>query len=213
MSKFSFLSLMVALVFAMALPAMAQDDDTALTDDTAADDATDDDDGEGFSGTVEFNSPEALTPSTQFEFNFVVTNTTSADAEGENWINMVEMFMPAVGYVVDADIAAPEALYSGGEWEAELATDSTDTQYITWMFVTPGSSASYGDIREGDYLDFSFTATTDEAATDGFNWRLETSNSQYDTGTAYVGNGPTDDTTDDDAGSDDDDDDDGGCGC
>jgi hypothetical protein len=145
-----------------------------------------------------------------------VSNTTSTSADGQHWIYLVEMFMPNPDYVISQDVAVPDAIHGGGEWQADIFNNDAGEVGISWEFVTSTTSTGFGDIQEGDFLDFSFVATTDEAATDGFDWKLTTDTFEIATGTAYVGGEPTDDDTtptDDATGDDDDDDDSGGCGC
>jgi hypothetical protein len=205
-----------AVVYAQDDTATADDsagDDTGATTDDATDDVSDDD-GEGFAGTIEFNAPAELKPTTQYQFEFKVSNTTNPNIDGTHWIYLVEMFMPNLEYLISADINVPDSLHGGGEWTADLFTNEANEQGILWEFNSQMTSAAYGDIQEGDFLDFSFAATTDAAATDGFDWRLETDMHEFATGTAYVGTGVVDDDTEPVTGDDDDDDDDdGGCGC
>ncbi|MCZ7583730.1 MAG: hypothetical protein M5R36_10560 [Deltaproteobacteria bacterium] len=222
MKTFRLVLLMAVVACFFATPVLAQDDDTAGDDDTASmDDDMDDDDatGDGFSGTVEFDSPAALEANMSYEFNFRVTNTTDANAEGRHWIYLVEMFMPNADYAISQDLSSPDALHPGsGEWSAEPQEDQvTGQKGIRWQFTSTMTSAAYGDIEEGDFLDFSFVATTDDLATDGFDWFLWADSGEFDEGTAFVGGEGEDDDTgadddlDDDGGDDDDDDD--GCGC
>ncbi len=215
-------SLMVAMLMAVPVVALAQDDDAQdddAADDDADDDATTDDDaadddstGGGFSGTLDFASPDALAPNTEFNFEFRVENTTSAEVEGDHWIYLVEIYMPSPEYAINGNLMAPDAIH-GGEWTAELLEDVTDSPGIRWMHSNVVTSAAYGDIREGEYLDFAFNATTDAEGSDGFDFRLVTQNDDFVTGTAYIGEEPGDDDDTTDAGDDDDDDDDDGCGC
>ncbi|MBZ0273890.1 hypothetical protein K8I61_17765 [bacterium] len=220
--------------------AFAQDDDTAADDDaadddTAADDdmdddAADDDDDDDFSAEVTFSSPTALEADSEYEFEFSVANTTSADVEGNHWVYLVEMFMPSPDYVIDsASVHTPDPLHpSDGDWNAQVIEDVDGTQGILWEFNNIATTAINGDIQEGESLDFSFMATTDADATDGFPWRVVADSGLFDTGVAEIGGSADDDTDDDTDGDDDDaadddtdgepsggddDDDDGGCGC
>jgi len=218
------ISLAFVLVLSLAAIASAQDDtvvtddDTAVTDDTAADDDL------TFAATVEFSTPDALEAETAYDFRFTVANTTSAEIR--RWIFDVEMFLPTANYVLDEEnLTAPEALH-GGTWEASKMEDTENISGIKWMFTGVVTSESYGDIREGESLDFAFTATTDAESTDGFDWRLiayDENAEEYELyGTAYIygGDDDVDDTGagDDSLGDDDlsgggDDDSGGGCGC
>ena len=210
----------------VSAPAFAQvDDDTAVDDDDVDDDdvddddvdddAADDDDVGEFEATVEFSSPEALEAAGDYEFTFRVTNTTTP-GEMQRWIWDVEMYMPNSGYELDeAGLAAPNPLH-GGEWEVD-PLDDEGTAGIRWQYTGVATSEAYGDIREGEHLDFSFNATTDDGE-DGFPWRLLADTGEQLQGTAWVGEEtepePDDDSADDDVSGDDDDDDyGGGCGC
>jgi hypothetical protein len=220
----------MAFVFVLGMSAFAMaQDDTAVADDTMADDtsAADDDASGVFAATFEFTAPEALTADMEYDFSFTVANTTTGDVQ--RWIYDIEMYLPTINYsLLNADsIPAPTALHDG-EWTAERVTDETDNgtfEGIHWQFNGTMTSESYGDIREGDSLDFNFSAKTDADASDGFPWRmiaLDENEVTYDlTGTSYVGGDDdttTDDTGDDTAdddlgGGDDDDGGGGGCGC
>jgi len=208
---------LMAFLLVVSAPSLAQvDDDTAVDDDAVDDDAVDDDVGE-FEATVEFSGPEALGAAADYEFTFRVTNTTTP-GEMQRWIWDVEMYMPNSGYDLDAaDLTAPTPLHNG-EWEVD-PLDDDGVAGIRWQYTGVATSEAYGDIREGEHLDFSFNAMTDEDATDGFPWRLLADTGEQLQGTSYVGGEPDDDTEDDDtadddaSAGDDDDDDGGGCGC
>ncbi len=221
MIRWRLVSLMLAMMLVVPVAGFAQDDDVTdddaadddATDDDAADDDAADDDatGEGFDGTLEFMSPDALAPNSEYNFEFRVTNTTSAEVDGDHWIYLVEIYMPSPEYAINGELMSPTALHDG-DWTAELLEDVTDSPGIRWMHSSVVTSAAFGDIREGEYLDFAFTATSDAEGSDGFDFRLVTQNDDFVTGTAYVGDEPDDDDTTDE-GDDDDDDDDDGCGC
>jgi len=215
--------LVLGLTLAFASIAIAQDDDDTATDDddTAADDddtAADDDDDTGgedgfFASTVEFTEPTALTPSEQLLFTFTVTNNAVAGEAKGDWINQVDLTMPSQDYVVDEEsLTAPDPLHTADVEKWEVSFDPT-TVTITWQTLAAATSMNYGDIREGEWLAFEFTATTDAEATDGFDWALYSDEGNIVTGTAWI-EVPDDDDDDTDVGDDDDDDDDdaGCCG-
>ncbi|MCZ7584229.1 MAG: hypothetical protein M5R36_13320 [Deltaproteobacteria bacterium] len=214
--------LMIALAMMLCAGMVyAQDDDTAPMDDDMDDDATDDDVDE-FTATLEFNDPEALEADMEYEFSLRVTNTTVA-SETRRWINDVELFMPTTDYSIDeGSLTGPNSLHPDyGDWDAAYGEGDT-WKGIRWLFSGLVTSESYGDIREGEYLDFAFNATTDGDATDGFGWYIEADSGEFVEGTAFIGSEGEDDDADDDFGDDDsaplasgDDDDDsgGGCGC
>lgn len=187
--------------------------------------AQDDDDGDaGFYGRFTITAPALLSADTLYDFEFSVENA-SAVGDGAHWVYLVEVFMPSADYDVDEDVYVPDALH-GGEWSAEIVEDIHPETGIQWQHTTATTSASWGDIREGEFLEFGFRARTDEEGTDGFDWRLVSGSGEFDTGTAFItppevpfddDGEPPPDTHDDpptppDEG-DDDDDEDGGCGC
>ncbi|MCZ7586529.1 MAG: hypothetical protein M5R36_26105 [Deltaproteobacteria bacterium] len=187
----------------------------------AAADATSDDDVDEFTATLEFSDPALLEADTAYAFELRVTNT-SVEGETRRWINDVELFMPTTDYTIDeASLTAPQARHpDDGDWDAAYGEGDT-WRGIRWLFSGLVSSESYGDIREGEYLDFAFNATTDGDASDGFGWYIEADSGEFVEGTAFIGaadddtDDDFDDDTDDDDGVrvDDDDDDGGGCGC
>jgi hypothetical protein len=216
--KFLLLALTLGFVLALAPFALAQDDtadDDAADDDAADDDVADDDVADPFTltGTANGNAPPlTLEANTAYEFAFDVFNASG----GAVAIKKVDITLPSVAYVLDtANLHAPDALHpDNGSW----AVDFDDISYtITWEFSGVVSSVEVGDIKEGEMLTFSFMATTDADATDGFAWVL-TGDDQATTmvsDTFYFGDDdetpPDDDTSP--TGDDDDDDDSGGCGC
>lgn len=196
--KFLLIALMMAAVFAMSGMVMAQDDDATEVF--------------GLTGTANGESSVALVAGTDYEFAFDVFNTSGGDVA----IKKVDITLPNTNYVMGT-YAAPDAIHSDMEWTVEF--DET-TGTISWESSGTGamSSAEIGDIAEGDMLTFSFMATTDDAATDGFAWLLtgDDAGATFVSGVWYFG-GTDDDVTppdDDTVGDDDDDDNDsGGCGC
>ena len=211
------------------------DDDTDDDVDDDTDDDVDDDAGDDFSATLDFNNPVLLTGARLYDFEFIVANTTTPGPI-QRWINGVDLYMPSDAYAIDA-VHAPDALH-WGSWAHELLPGDAGDIGIRWSFTSGGSSAAYGDIREGESLEFAFAATTDVEASDGFDYRIVADSGEYISGTACIvaGCDEADDDaadddahdddlhadddagTDDDAGGDDDDDDDndsgsGGCGC
>ncbi len=233
MKKLALFALIVTMVLAMSSLAFAQDDDTmADDDDTMADDDADDDvnddadddvnddadddSGDSFAAAGEFLSPDALGASEEYEFNFRVENTSNTINNPDNWICEVDLFMPSGDYSLAEDmIADPDALHSG-EWSHEVEYSEENKATIMWMHSGLNASSSMVcDIHEGEALEFSFRATTDEGPTDGFDWRALSAGGEWATDQAFVSGDDDDDDTDDDdvdAGDDDDDDDDG-CGC
>jgi hypothetical protein len=205
-------------------------------------DGTDSDDSAGeFTGTLNFDTPIKMQGNTEYEFTFKVTNTTIIGAS-VRWIYAVELLMPSAGYTINADaISTPDSLHIDG-WSFDFNKEEYlhgwghGRQSILWLNL--GLTRSFfGDIREGEVMDFAFIALTDENATDGFDWTLTASDcescafasSGFDysiTGTAYVcdeigcGNdadrlGDDADDTEEDGKSTGDDDDNAssGCGC
>ncbi|MCL4233013.1 MAG: hypothetical protein KJ042_00680 [Deltaproteobacteria bacterium] len=212
------------------------DDDADDDVDDDVDDDADDDTGGDFSATLDFTNPVLLTGAQIYDFEFIVANTTTPGPI-QRWINSVDLYMPSEAYVIDA-AHTPDALH-WGTWAYELLPGDLGDVGIRWAFTSGGSSAAYGDIREGESLEFAFRATTDAEASDGFDYRIAADSGEYVSGTACVVEGCdetdddadddadddlhpgdddiADDDADDDAADDDDDDDDdndsGGCGC
>ncbi|MCC6160393.1 MAG: hypothetical protein IT350_20240 [Deltaproteobacteria bacterium] len=201
------------------------DDDTAdddadddMQDDDTDDDAADDDAADEFAADVFFTAPDALEPDTTYDFAFEVHNNTVA-GDTQRWILQVDMFMPSANYAVNTDdLSAPDALHDG-EWTAEADETPDGVPGIRWIYNGLTTSESYGDIREGEYLSFAFSASSDGDATDGFDWRVVADSGDELSGVAYINEADDDDTDDDSGdddaadGDDDDDDDSGGCGC
>jgi hypothetical protein len=218
------LLLTVVFLFAFVGAVWAQDDTVTTDDDTTP--PVDDDTGTGseFAATLAFVSPTALEGNIEYEFEFKVTNTTTPSSVHQ-WISIVDLYMPTSDYSINPDLASPDALH-GGQWNATLLTetDSSTAVGIRWEFTLGVSSMAYGDIREGEDIDFSFRATTDGSGTDGFDFKITADSANFVSGTAYIGEEPDDDTGADDtgaddtvgaddAGDDDDDDSSSGCGC
>ncbi len=180
---------------------------------------------------VEFGTPSMLEPSTEYQFVLTVKNgAEAAKEEREDWIHKVTLTMPSFNYVIDeAGLLAPTPKHGDTTdyWDVGFnANNST----ITWQIYGTATPWPMGDIREDEDLAFSFTATTDDAATDGFFWSLYGDQGNIVNGTSTIGStGPDDDDEDDDDAiddddseddddsipgeeSDDDDDDDGCCG-
>ncbi len=196
------------------------DDDTVVDDDADddVDDDADDDATTTFEAEVAFSNPVELLPSTPYEFEFTVANTTSLGAVPQ-WIDGVDFFMPSEDYQLNTtDLFAPDALHLG-EWSVEPIMEGADAVGIRWEFTTGVTSLAHGDIKEGEYQEFAFRATTDEDTTDGFDYKVTADSGEYASGTAYIVEPSDDDTGDDDtsepvSGDDDDEDDESGCcGC
>lgn len=233
--KLLLLMLILSLALVLHSVALAQtDDDDAMDDDTTDDDATDDDaadddaaddddDGGEFTDSyLEFDSPTALEADIDYEFNLTVYNAATFEEKGKQgeWIYAIDLTMPSEDYVVDTEtLAGPDPIHSGTDDEYEItgweANFDPSSATISWQCFGVVTSATYGDIREGDLLAFQFMATTDAGATDGFPWVLHGDMGTDVEGTAYITEEPTDDDEDDDdmGTRDDDDDDGGGCGC
>ncbi len=164
-----------------------------------------DDDADSFSGTVTADSPEALEPSTEFDFSFMVENTSSSNDDAANWICEVDMFLPSHSYVLPLDgVSDPDSLHNG-EWIHDIDFDANNRIVIMWMHSGLNlSSTAECDLHEDDALEFSFRAITDENATDGFGWRLYASGGASLMGTAYIGEEADDDNDDNDDADDDD---------
>jgi hypothetical protein len=234
--KLLLLMLMFSLTLVFGSVALAQmdddddDDDMADDDDDMADDddaADDDDTGGDFTDSyLEFDSPTSLEPDSEYEFNLTVYNAATFEEKGKQgeWIYAIDLTMPSVDYVVDTEtLVGPDPIHgnTGDEfeitgWEANFDPTSAT---ISWQCFGVVTSANYGDIREGDLLQFQFMATTDAEATDGFPWVLHGDLGTDVDGVAFIGEEPDDDDDDDDTDDDDmggrsdDDDDGGGCGC
>jgi|GEM_PF-4884942 len=172
-------------------PVSAEADETTFTD-----------------STLTFVEPETLAPDTYTQFLIMVYNAAPIDPVRDEWIKQVSVFLPE-GYIIDESVLdGPACLHPG-----EYCDGSWDVRYdemfrmITYSSVGFAFKEEFGDIREQDVNTFVFHATTDHAATGGFQWEL-----WGDGGTVIVGNsyidGDDDDTTDDDTADDDDDDDD-----
>jgi hypothetical protein len=167
--------------------------------------AQDDDTDAVFGGDVNFISPMVLVGGAEYEFAFQVKNTTTL-SETHRWIDTVEMTMPSPEYFIyENEIVAPDALHEGS-WEYGTQENDDGTWGIVWLYFGAVSSEGWGDIEEGDSLEFGFKATVDAAATDGFPWRLVADTDENFTGIAYIGGGDDasdDDQDDDNAGDDD----------
>ncbi|MCC6157907.1 MAG: hypothetical protein IT350_07625 [Deltaproteobacteria bacterium] len=158
-----------------------------------------------FRADVDFVSMGTVYPEVATDFHVRVTNETWEAPEAER-IRRFEIHMPSMLYaVLSVDLSSPDPLHpeSGGVWTAEYA-DNAGVGFITWRFLTDNLLQG-GDIEEGEHLDFTFTAITDEILSDGFVWMVESDTSATAEGLAYFG-----DADDDDDDSDDDSDDDNG---
>ena len=188
MGKFMRILCALALLSAFSTVAFAQDDDQ-----------------DSFDGTVDFESPSALEPGTEFEFGFIVENTSNSTNNDLNWICEADLFLPSSSYTLPLDgVSDPDALH-GGTWIHDIDFDTNNRIVIMWMHSgLSASSSATCDIREGEALGFAFKAVTDENATDGFGWRLYASGGASLMGTAYVGTEGDDDDADDDDDVDDD---------
>ncbi|MCL4234889.1 MAG: hypothetical protein KJ042_10255 [Deltaproteobacteria bacterium] len=164
---------------------------------------------DAFRADVDFVSMGTVYPGVSVDFHVRVTNETWEAPEPER-IRRFEIHMPSMLYSVLAfDIPSPDPLHpeSGGVWSAEYA-DNGGVGFITWRFLTDAILQG-GDIEEGEHLDFTFTAITDEIPSDGFVWMVESDSLATAEGLAYFGDADDDDDdTDDDSDDDDGDDDD-----
>lgn len=173
------------------------------------------DDPFGLSGYANGDSPPVvLQDNTAYEFAFDVFNFTG----GEVSIQRFDITLPNAEYTLDeAALEAPQALHEDMLWQVDYhATSYT----VTWESICTGTSnsAEVGDIREGEILQFRFTATTDsnttKAATDGFLWKLTgDDNETVVSGLLEFGEGSTDDDDDNTTEDDDDDNENANCGC
>ncbi len=195
MKFISYPAIIICLLFGASLAA-AQNQDPAtgeiLQDASLADRAP------GFHAEVEPTSPNAIAPLTEYEFSFVVANTSN-DSYYQRWIGIVDLFLPSLNYVVDTSrVSEPDGLHDG-VWEFAYS-QSFGRQQLTWRNLGMWR-IFYGDIREGEQLEFSFVAMTDDVPSGVFNWRATADSGEIDTGYFVIGEG------DDDADDDDDDDD------
>ncbi|MDP8225262.1 MAG: hypothetical protein P9L99_18015 [Candidatus Lernaella stagnicola] len=176
------------------------------------------DDVFGLTGTANGEFPATLAPDTEYSFAFDVFNSGG----GDEAIKEVAITLPSMAYAIGEyldeipGVNTPEYV-----WQANF-DEETSTMY--WLATGATSSATTGDIGEGDMLTFSFYATTDADATDGFTYKLygDAAKTVVE-GIWFFGETGDDDAVDDDAADDDDtadvdddeddDDDDGGCGC
>lgn len=199
----------VATLFAFSSPALAENE---TFDDSK----------------VEFLDPTSLDALTTYDFQMLVYNNALPTREKGDWINQVDLTLPSTAYnTTHGDISIPEPLHYDviSYWEVAFAPS---TGMISWQAVGVVSSATFGDIREGEYLMFEFRATTDDQATDGFEWVLYSDMGNMVTGTTYIMGGDDDDNDNNNDDDDDrpfpDDDDEGrtddeldeettGCGC
>ncbi len=193
--------ILTAAILTHAGAAMAQQDDFGKSDDFTAD--------------LAFDAPYALQPRQTYDFEFTLSNT-SESGDVDNSICQLEMFVPEPDYDIDENyIYAPEALH-GGVWTTEMLAfhDNYGDIYegVRWEYVAEKESRSLGDISEGESLGgFGFRATTDQDASDGFDWAVWS-----DDGTLFIDVScvipencdETDDDFDDDTASPDDDADD-----
>jgi len=203
------------MVFAVATVAAAQDDDATADDDTGGGAATTFEDS-----YLDFQPVAVFEANSTYEFSVDVHNMATAASGGQKekleWIKKVELTMASTDYAVDeANLTAPDPLYPAETDHWDVLLDPT-TQKITWEAFGVVSSVEYGDIREGDVLTFTFTATTDAGPSDGFEWLLVGDMGTPVSGKAYVKEGPSDDDAfgdDDNANAGESSGDSGGCGC
>lgn len=161
---------------------------------------------DAFRADVDFVSMGTVYPQVSVDFHVRVTNETWEAPVAES-IRRFEIHMPSMLYSVIAfDIPSPDPLHpeSGGVWSAEYS-DNAGVGFITWRFLTDAILQG-GDIREGEHLDFTFTAITDEIPSDGFVWMVESDTLSTAEGIAYFGDADDDDDSDDDSDDDGDDD-------
>lgn len=142
-----------------------------------------------------FDAPDSLEPSVQYQFEFTVYNNATAESD---WIYKIGLTLPSKDYDVDIDaVAPPNPLHP-------LANDYWDVGFnpsnatITWEIYGVTTSGPVGDIREGEQLSFSFVATADAKATDGFFWSLFGDQGNVAQGTAVIGSAADDDDDADD---------------
>ncbi|HPQ71296.1 MAG TPA: hypothetical protein PKW95_19370 [bacterium] len=193
--KFFLLMAICCLVWALAVPAFAQEndddttDDDTMDDDASDDDATDDDTVPTFAdSTVEMTGPVALEANTEYEFSFEVFNAAVATADKGVWIRQVEFVLPEGYLVKEEELQGPPCLHPGKYCTAfwDVQYDAT-TLMITWQSLGSVTTEEYGDIREQDVQTFTFNAITDEGPTDGFNWILTGDDGTTVSDTAYIG--------------------------
>jgi hypothetical protein len=169
---------------------------------------------------LDFNLPEALEPSMEYEFTLTVYNAATPPAQGKSdWIWKVELSMPSQDYVFDeGQLTAPTPLHptTTDYWDAGFNPSSS---MITWEVygIVATKENPIGDIRDGESLEFGFVATTDSLPTDGFYYSLWGDEGIVVSDTAYIEGDDDDDfgddDDDDDAAPGDDDDDDSSSGC
>jgi hypothetical protein len=169
-----------------------------------------------FNAYLEFTTPRILQTETEYEFNFTVINTTLAGADVHHWIKEIEVWMPSMDYKIAWSVNPDPVNQFDGHWESEILTDADEnTIAINWFFFSENPD-NYGDIAEGEILEFEFRAETDAVVTDGFDYKIVADSNDEVSGTAYItteidddddNNGVNDDFDDDLNANDDGDDD------
>lgn len=158
--------------------------------------------------TVELIEPAMIQAGQKLLFRVRVTHGVDvAGAEKGEWINKVGLALPTTDYEVDTDyLEPPDPMHGSGDthaidrWEVEY--DPTLATF-TWECFSVDPGERYGDIREGDSLVFDFTATIDDAASNGFTWTLWGDKGNSLTDTIFIDE-PSDDDDDDNNDNDDD---------
>ena len=157
---------LAALLFLLFAPVECADDDDDDDDDDGDDDDDDDDtvaEGDDIFELVgrADGDPEALLyGNTAFDFEFEVWANEGA---GEA-IRKFVLMLPCAEYDLDLDsLVAPTPLTHVGEtprtWQASF---DAETYTITYEYLDAAGAAGVGNIRAGENLVFSFSATTDQ---------------------------------------------------
>lgn len=131
-----------------AISAFAQDDDTPCGNNI-------------FQAMGKANGSDTtwLQPSTTYTFGFDVWNMFG----GSESIKKFSITFPDPDYVLDqSSLTPPAALTHEGEETGTWAvTFDSATSTIFWEYTGPSATPEIGNIRESEYLTFTFVATTD----------------------------------------------------
>lgn len=111
---------------------------------------------------VVFDAPDyTLEPSTCYDFILTVYNMAVGGPPRDDWIYKVALFMPNEDYVVDIEnLSWPDPLH-GEDIDRWMPSYYSDNNSITWETIPISAEGDLGDIRAGEYLDFTFRAITD----------------------------------------------------
>ena len=158
--------------------------------------------------TVEFIEPTMIQAGQKLLFRMRVTHgVDAAGTERGEWIYKVGITLPTTDYGVDNDsLVTPDPLHGIGDpyavdrWEVEY--DPTLAMF-TWECFAVDMDERWGDIREGDSIVFDFTATVDDAASNGFTWTLWGDKGNSVTDTIFIDEPSDDDDNDDNDDNDD----------